>query len=182
MFKKNFLNCHIDAHVHFASVHLGILFTYFFLLQALSLHVVNNAPPCSVAMVQQQPLAQSYPQVHISHFPNCIPYQRFLSPIYVPPVAMSNYSSNSSYPHTSSHSNYLLMQGGSSLLTAGGLKYATSQYKPVPTVGPTGYGNYNNLAGYTVSAPGTINNTAGMEDVSMIKYKEGNLYVPNLQV
>ncbi|XXG51371.1 hypothetical protein AAC387_Pa02g5160 [Persea americana] len=150
--------------------------------EALSLQVVNGTSPSSVAMVHQQTVPQLYPpQVHISHFPNFMSYRQFLSPMYAPPIAMPNYSSNSSYPHPSSGSNYLLMQGGNSHLTTGGLKYATSQYKPVPAVGPTGYGNYANPAGYTMNAPGTINNTVGIEDASRIKYKDGNLYIPKLQ-
>lgn len=74
------------------------------------------------------------------------------------------------------------MQGGSSHLTTGGLKYAASQYKPVPAGAPTGYGNYTNTGGYTVSTPGMVSSATGLEDATRLKYKEGNLYVPNQQV
>lgn len=152
------------------------------ILQALSAHATNSAPPSTAAMVQQQPMAQLYPQLHISHYPNFMPYRQLLSPVYVPPMAVPNYSSNPAYPHPPSGSSYLLMQGGSSHLTSGGLKYAASQYKPVPAGGPTGYGNYTNAAGYTMSTPGTVGNATGLEDATRLKYKDSNLYVPNPQV
>ncbi|XXG40792.1 hypothetical protein AAC387_Pa01g1423 [Persea americana] len=149
--------------------------------EALSAHATNSAPPSTAAMVQQQPMAQLYPQLHISHYPNFMPYRQLLSPVYVPPMAVPNYSSNPAYPHPPSGSSYLLMQGGSSHLTSGGLKYAASQYKPVPAGGPTGYGNYTNAAGYTMSTPGTVGNATGLEDATRLKYKDSNLYVPNPQ-
>ncbi|XP_058108544.1 GBF-interacting protein 1-like [Magnolia sinica] len=149
--------------------------------EALISHVTNSGTPSSVPMVQQQPVTQLYPQVHIPHFPNFVPYRQFLSPLYGPPVAMPNYSGNPAYPHPPNGSSYLLMPGGSSHLTTGGLKYAASQYKPVPAGGATGYGSYTNPAGYAISGPGTVGGPAGLEDSSRMKYKEGNLYVPNPQ-
>uniref|UniRef100_A0A1D1YWA7 GBF-interacting protein 1 N-terminal domain-containing protein n=1 Tax=Anthurium amnicola TaxID=1678845 RepID=A0A1D1YWA7_9ARAE len=153
--------------------------------EVLVSHIANSSPVSTMAMVQQQTLSQQqpvlYPQVHISHFPNFVPYRQFLSPLYVPPMAMPNYSSNPAYPHPSSGSSYLLMPGGSSHLTAGGMKYATSQYKPVPAGNPTAYGNYNSPSGYAMSAPGTLAGASGLDDVSRIKYKDNSLYVPNPQ-
>ncbi|XP_077240983.1 dentin sialophosphoprotein, putative (DUF1296) isoform X2 [Tasmannia lanceolata] len=150
--------------------------------EALSSHSANSVPPSTVAMLQQQPVTPLYPQVHISHYPpNFMPYRQILSPVY-PPMAMPSYSSNPAYPHPSNVSSYVLMPGGNSHLTSGSLKYAPSQYKPVPSAGSTGYGNYTNPAGYTMNTPGTVGGGAtGLEDVTRIKYKEGNLYVPNAQ-
>ncbi|XP_042512042.1 uncharacterized protein LOC122087109 isoform X2 [Macadamia integrifolia] len=149
--------------------------------EALSSHIANNIPASTVAMVQQQPMTQLYPQVHVSHFPNFMPYRQFLSPVYVPPMAVPGYSSNAAYPHPSNGSSYLLMPGGSSHLAAGGLKYGSQQYKPVPAGSATAFGNYTNLAGYAVNAPGAVGSTTGLDDSTRIKYKEGNLYVPNPQ-
>ncbi|XP_043720247.1 GBF-interacting protein 1-like isoform X2 [Telopea speciosissima] len=150
--------------------------------EALSSHTANSIPASTVAMVQQQPVTQLYPQVHVSHFPNFMPYRPFLSPVYVPPMAVPGYSSNAAYPpHPSNGSSYLLMPGGSSHLTAGGLKYGSQQYKPVPAGSATTFGNYANLAGYAVNAPGAAGSATGLDDSTRIKYKEGNLYVPNPQ-
>ncbi|KAJ4958674.1 hypothetical protein NE237_025785 [Protea cynaroides] len=147
--------------------------------EGFSSHTVNRIPASTVAMVQQQqPVTQLYPQVHVSHFPNYMPYRQFLSPVYVPPVAVPGYSSNAAYPHPSNGSSYVLMPGGNSHLTAGGLKYGSPQYKPVPAGSSTAYGNYTNLAGYV---PGPVGSATGLDDSSRIKYKEGNLYVPNPQ-
>lgn len=162
-----------------------------FLWQAVSSHATNSSAPSTVVSAQQQqplqqqqqqPLANMYPQVHISHFPNFMPYRHMFSPVYVPPMAMPNYSSNPAYPHPSNASSYLLMPGGSSHVTAGGMKYAASQYKPVPAGSPTAYGNYANPTGFTISPPGSVGGATGLEDASRIKYKDNNLYVPNPQV
>ncbi|KAJ4952077.1 hypothetical protein NE237_028909 [Protea cynaroides] len=149
--------------------------------EALSSYTANSIPASSVAMVQQQQMAQLYPQVHVSHFPNFMPYRQFLSPVYVPPMAVPGYSSNAAYPHPSNASSYLLMPGGSSHLTAGGLKYGSQQYKPVPGGSPTAFGNYTSLTGYAVNPPGAVGSATGLDDSSRMKYKEGNLYVPNPQ-
>ncbi|XP_010261966.1 PREDICTED: GBF-interacting protein 1-like isoform X2 [Nelumbo nucifera] len=148
--------------------------------EALISHTANSIPASTVAMLQQ-PVAQLYPQVHVSHYPNFVPFRQFLSPVYVPPMAVPGYSSNPSYPHPSNGSNYLLMPGGSSHLTAGGLKYGNQQYKSIPVGSPTGFGNYTSLTGYTINAPGAIGGATGLEDSTRIKFKEGNLYVPNPQ-
>ncbi|KAL6000696.1 hypothetical protein ACLOJK_006422 [Asimina triloba] len=149
--------------------------------EGLSSHVANNGAPSSAPMVQQQAITQLYPQVHIPHFPNFVPYRQVLSPFYVPPVAVPNYSGNPAYPPPPNGSSYLLMPGGSSHLTTSGLKYSASQYKPVPASGPMGYGSYTNPAGYTISGPGAVGGPTGLDDSSRIKYKESNLYVPNPQ-
>lgn len=152
--------------------------------EALNYHAVSSSP-LSITMVQQQPpvqpqqhpVAQLYPPVHISHYPNFLPYRPVLSPVYVPPLAMPNYSSNPAYPHPSNANNYVLMPGANSHITAGGMKYSSSQYKSIPVGSPTGYGNYANPAGFTIS-PGTIGSATGLEDATRIKYKENNLYIP----
>lgn len=155
--------------------------------EAVSSHVASSSPASTVALsqqhpLQQQPLANMYPQMHIPHFPNFIPYRHMISPFYVPPpMAMPNYSSNPAYPHPSNGSSYLLMPGGSSPITAGGMKYAPSQYKPVPAGSPTAYGNYTNPTGFAITNPGTVGGANGLEDATRIKYKDNNLYVPNPQ-
>ncbi|XP_038985332.1 GBF-interacting protein 1-like isoform X2 [Phoenix dactylifera] len=146
-------------------------------------HAASSSPSSSITMVQpqQQPIGQLYPQVHISHYPNFVPYRHILSPVYVPPMAVPNYSSNTAYPHPSNGNNYVLMPGANSHITAGSMKYAPSQYKPVPTGSPTGYGNYANPAGFTISSPGTLGSATGLEDMTRIKYKENSLYIPTPQ-
>ncbi|KAF5175294.1 putative dentin sialophosphoprotein [Thalictrum thalictroides] len=149
--------------------------------EALSSHMTNSVPTSSVAMVQQQPIPQMYPQVHVSHFPNYMPYRQFLSPVYVPPMAMPGYSGNPAYPHPSNGNSYLLMPGGGSHLAAGGLKYGATQYKPIPPGAPTGFGSYSNPTGYALNGPGTVGGATGLEDPTRMKYKDGNLYVPSPQ-
>nr|GMC73124.1 GBF-interacting protein 1-like isoform X4 [Ipomoea batatas] len=71
--------------------------------EVLSTHGGNIIPASSIGMVpqvqqqQQQPVAQMYPQVHVPHFTSIMPYRQFLSPVYVPPMAMPGYSSNPAY-------------------------------------------------------------------------------------
>ncbi|PIA43144.1 hypothetical protein AQUCO_02000520v1 [Aquilegia coerulea] len=149
--------------------------------EALSSHMTNSIPTSSVAIVQQQPVPQMYPQVHVSHFPNYMPYRQFLSPVYVPPMAMPGYSGNPAYPHPSTGNSYLLMPGGSSHLAAGGLKYGATQYKPIPAGAPTGFGNYSNPTGYALNGPGTVGGATGLDDPTRMKYKDSNLYVPTPQ-
>ncbi|CAA7018454.1 unnamed protein product [Microthlaspi erraticum] len=145
--------------------------------QALNPHMFNNAPASTIPMLQQQqvPMAQMYPQVHVSHFPNGMPYRQFLSPVYVPQMPMQGYTGNpaAQYAHPSNGNSYVLMPGGSSHPGANGLKYGIQQFKPVPTGAPTGFSTFNNPNGY-VNAP-------GFEDSARIKYKDGNVYVPNPQ-
>ncbi|XP_030969136.1 GBF-interacting protein 1-like isoform X2 [Quercus lobata] len=153
--------------------------------EALSSHTANSIPASTIAMVQQQqqpPVAQMYPQFHVSHFANLMPYHRqFPPPVYVSPMAMPGYSSNPAYPHPSNGSSYLLMPGGSSHLNANSLKYGIQQFKPVPAGSPTGFGNFTNPTGYAINAPGVVGGATGLDDSSRIKYKDGNLYVPNPQ-
>ncbi|KAL6285415.1 hypothetical protein ACE6H2_009805 [Prunus campanulata] len=151
--------------------------------EALSSHNVNSIAASTVAMVQQQPppVAQMYPQVHVSHYANLMPYRQFLSPVYVPPMAVPGYSSNPAYPHMSNGNSYLLMPGGGSHLNANSLKYGVQPFKPVPAGSPTGYGNFTNPNGYAINAPSVVGGASGLEDSSRIKYKDGNLYVPNPQ-
>ncbi|CAN6455652.1 unnamed protein product [Victoria cruziana] len=94
---------------------------------------------------------------------------------------MPSFSGSPGYPHPPAGSSYLIMPGGSTHLTPGGLKYAPAQYKPIPSATPIGYGNYSNPAGYAVTTPMTLGGSTGVDDVSRIKYKENNLYIPNPQ-
>ncbi|KAK7294416.1 hypothetical protein RJT34_17305 [Clitoria ternatea] len=150
--------------------------------EALISHAANNTPASTIAMMQQQqpPVAQMYPQVHVSHFANLMPYRQFLSPVYVPPMPMPGYSSNPPYPHPTNGSSYLLMPGGGSHLNANNLKYGVQQFKPVPAGSPTGFGNFPNPTGYAMIAPGVVGGATALEDSSRVKYKD-NLYVPNPQ-
>ncbi|XP_060172908.1 uncharacterized protein LOC132603738 isoform X2 [Lycium barbarum] len=150
--------------------------------EALSSHAANSMPASSIPMLQQhQPMAQMYPQVHVSHYANLMPYRHVYSPVYVPPMAMPGYSSNAAYPHPPNGSNYLLMPGGGSHLSANGLKYGIQQFKPVPTGSASGFGNFTSPTGYAINTPGVIGSATGLEDSSRMKYKDGNLYVPNPQ-
>lgn len=153
--------------------------------EALSSYAANSMPTSSIPMVQQvqqhQPIAQMYPQVHVSHYANLMPYRHVFSPVYVPPMAMPGYSSNAAYPHPPNGSNYLLMTGGGSHLSASGLKYGIQQFKPVPTGSASGFGNFTSPTGYAINTPGVIGSATGLEDSSRMKYKDGNLYVPNPQ-
>lgn len=152
-------------------------------MQALISHATNNTPASTIAMVQQQqpPVPQMYPQVHVSHFANLMPYRQFLSPVYVPPMAMPGYSSNPPYPHPTNGNSYVLMPGGGSHLNANNMKYGVQQFKPVPAGSPTGFGNFANPTGYAMITPGVVGGATALEDSSRVKYKE-NLYVPNPQV
>ncbi|KAI8529698.1 hypothetical protein RHMOL_Rhmol12G0245200 [Rhododendron molle] len=157
--------------------------------EALSSYTANNMPSSTIAMVQQQQqqqqqqqlqqMAQLYPQVHLSHY--AMPYRQFLPPVYVPSMPMPGYSSNPTYPHPSNGSSYLLMPGSSSHLAANNLKYGIQQFKPVPAGSTTGFGNFASPTGYAINAAGVVGSAAGLEDSSRLKYKDGNLYVPNPQ-
>jgi hypothetical protein len=74
------------------------------------------------------------------------------------------------------------MPGGGSHLNANGLKYGIQHYKPVPGNNPAGFGNFVSPSGYAINAPGVVGSATGLEDSSRMKYKDGNLYVPNPQV
>jgi hypothetical protein len=111
-----------------------------------------------------------------------MPYRQFISPLYVPPMPMPGYSSNPAYPHPSNGNSYMLMPGGGSHLNANGLKYGIPHYKPVPSSNPAGFGNFTSPSGYAINAPGVVGSAAGLEDPSRMKYKDGNIYVPNPQV
>ncbi|KAJ9568542.1 hypothetical protein OSB04_004508 [Centaurea solstitialis] len=152
--------------------------------EAFSSHAANTIPATTIPMVQQQaPVAQMYPQVHLSHFANLMPYRQFLSPVYVPPMVMPGYSNNPTYsPHPSSGSSYLLMPGTNSPhLSANGLKYGIPQYKSLQAGSPTGFGNFTSPTGYALNTPGVVGSASGMDDSSRMKYKDGNVYVPNPQ-
>ncbi|CAK7356545.1 unnamed protein product [Dovyalis caffra] len=150
--------------------------------EALTSHSANNIPTSTMPTVQQQPpMAQMYPPVHVSHFTNMMPYRQYISPVYVPPMPMPGYSSNPAYPHPSNGNSYLMMPGGGSHLNANGLKYGIQHYKPVPGNNPAGFGNFTSPSGYAMNAPGVVASATGLEDSSRMKYKDGNLYVPNPQ-
>ncbi|XP_021716508.1 GBF-interacting protein 1-like [Chenopodium quinoa] len=151
------------------------------LQEALPSHTANSVPSSSVGMMQQQaPMAQMYPQVHLSHYANVMPYRQYLPPLYVPPM-VPGFSGNPGYPHLSNGSSYVLMPGGSSHIPANSLKYGVQQFKPFPAVSPTGFGNLANPSGYAINAPGVVGGPTGLDDSSRMKYKDNNLYVPNPQ-
>ncbi|KAK4267245.1 hypothetical protein QN277_024051 [Acacia crassicarpa] len=150
--------------------------------EGLNTHAGSSITASTIPMVQQPPpVAQMYPQVHVSHFANVMPYRQYLSPVYVPPMAVPGYSSNPPYPHPSNGNSYLLMPGGGSHLNANSLKYGLQQFKHVPSGSPTGFGNFTSSAGYAMNAPGVIGGATALEDSSRIKYKDNSLYVPNPQ-
>ncbi|KAK9734464.1 hypothetical protein RND81_04G141600 [Saponaria officinalis] len=149
--------------------------------EGLSSHAVNIVPNSSVAMLQQQtPITQMYPQVHLSHFANVMPYRQFIPPMYVPPM-VPGYSGNPAYPHLSNGSSYVLMPGGGSHVPANGLKYGIQQFKPFPAGSPTGFSSLVSPTGYAMNAPGVIGGPTSLDDSSRLKYKDNNLYVPNPQ-
>ncbi|CAL9113992.1 unnamed protein product [Musa textilis] len=154
--------------------------------EVLSFHAACSSFT-SLAMAQQQqlvqqqlPIAQLYPQIHMPHFPNFVPYRQIISPVYVPQIAMPNYASNPGYPHPSTVNSYVLMPGGSSHIPAS--KCATTQYKPIAAGNPTGYGTYTNPASFAISFPGAVGNTTSQEDLNSVKSKDNNVYVPNPQL
>ncbi|KAJ6711692.1 HYDROXYPROLINE-RICH GLYCOPROTEIN-LIKE [Salix purpurea] len=150
--------------------------------EVFTAHTATNIPASTMPTVQQQPpMAQMYPQVHVSQFSNLVPYRQFISPVYVPPMPMPGYSNSPAYPHPSNGNSYLLMPGGGSHLNANGLKYGIQHYKPVPGNNPAGFANFVSPSGYAINAPGVVGSATGLEDSSRMKYKDGNLYVPNPQ-
>ncbi|CAL1399680.1 unnamed protein product [Linum trigynum] len=155
--------------------------------ESLASHSAHSIPSSTIPMLQQQhhhqPItAQMYPQVHMPHFANMMPFRQFVSPLYLPQMAMPGYSTNAAaYAHPSNASSYLLMPGGGSHLNANGLKYSVQQFKTVPGSSPSGFGNFTSPTGYAMNAPGVVGNGTGLEDPSRIKYKDGSLYVTNPQ-
>ncbi|CAI0419451.1 unnamed protein product [Linum tenue] len=154
--------------------------------ESLASHTAHSIPSSTISMVQQQqpqPIAaQMYQQVHMPHFANMMPFRQFVSPVYLPQMAMAGYSSNAAaYAHPSNGSSYVLMPGGGSHLNTNGLKYGVQQFKTVPGSSPSAYGNFTSPTGYAMNAPGVVGNGTGLEDPSRIKYKDGNLYVTNPQ-
>ncbi|CAN6208321.1 unnamed protein product [Urochloa humidicola] len=150
--------------------------------EALNPQIVSNNPVAISSqqqhMSQQLAAAQMYPQMHVQHFQNFMPYRQVYSPVY--PMHLPNYSPNVPYP--SNGNNYLQMPGGGSHLAAGGMKYGVSQYKPVPAGNPSGYGNYTHPAGFTIGSPGVIGGAVGVDDVNRMKYKDNNIYASTPQV
>ncbi|KAL8153438.1 hypothetical protein V2J09_011198 [Rumex salicifolius] len=123
--------------------------------EVLASHSPTNAQASSMAMLQQQPpLAQMYPQLHLSHYTNVMPYRQLLSPVYVPPMGLPGYSNNPTYGHPSNGSSYVLMPGGSSHLTPANMKYSVQPFKPLPSVSAAGFGNFGTPTGYAINAPG----------------------------
>ncbi|KAK3128649.1 hypothetical protein QOZ80_6BG0464730 [Eleusine coracana subsp. coracana] len=151
--------------------------------EALNPQIVSSSPAAISSqqqhMSQQQAAAQMYPPMHVQHYPNFMPYRQLYSPFYCPPMPMPNYPN---VPYPSNGNNYLQMPGGGSHLTAGGMKYGVSQYKPVPAGNPSGYGNYTHPAGFTISSPGVIGAAVGVDDVNRMKYKDNNIYASTPQV
>ncbi|KAK8966563.1 hypothetical protein KSP40_PGU017281 [Platanthera guangdongensis] len=163
------------------SAHKEILNLHAPNMNSLTTATITQQQQQQAPQQQQQALTQIYPQIHISHYPNFMPYRHILSPLYGPPMAMPNYSSNPAYAHPSAGSSYVLMPGGTSHLPTGGIKYPPSQYKPLPTGSPTAYGNYSSPAAFAIGTPSPIGGPTGLEDVTRIKFKDNNIYVPNQQ-
>ncbi|GMH17580.1 hypothetical protein Nepgr_019421 [Nepenthes gracilis] len=133
--------------------------------EALTSNMATSIPTSSMAMIQQQaPVAQMYPQVHVSHFANVMPYRQFFSPFYAPPVGLPGYSGDPGYPHPPNGNSYLLMPGANSHLTANGLKYGIQPFKPVPAGSPTGFGNFASPTEYAVNGPGVVGRATGVDD------------------
>ncbi|KAJ0264014.1 Dentin sialophosphoprotein [Hirschfeldia incana] len=154
-----------------------------------STQMVNNGPSSTIPMLQQQQqqqqasMQQMYPQVQVAHYPNLMPYRQFVSQVYVPQMPMPGYSGNpAAYAHPSNGNSYVLMPGGGgSHPGSNAVKYGIQQYKPVPTGGPAGFGTYNSPNAYQINSPNVVGNAMGLEDPSRMKYKDGNIYVPNPQ-
>ncbi|XP_047340917.1 uncharacterized protein LOC124944651 isoform X2 [Impatiens glandulifera] len=139
--------------------------------EALVSHSVSPIPSTTLSMLQPPQMAQMYPQVHVSHFPNLMPYRQYLSPVYVPPMPMpAGYSTTPTFAHPTSGNSYMMMPGGNSH------RLGMQQFKPVPSGSPTGFGNFTNPNGYAINPP-----TAVLDESSRMKYKDSNLYVPNQQ-
>jgi hypothetical protein len=146
----------------------------------MGMHPANTN---QLSAITQQPVPQMFPQqFQVSQYPNFFPYRHVYSPHYASPTVVPNYPSSPAFPQLPHASNYLVMPNGTSQLAANGMKYGISrQYKQVFPGTPAGYGSYANNNGYTVNT-GVIGSTGHVEDVSMSKYKDTNLYTPNLQV
>lgn len=74
------------------------------------------------------------------------------------------------------------MPGSGPHVNANNPEYGVRQFEPVPAGSPTGFGNFTNPNGYTNNAPRVMGSATGLEDLSRIKYNDGNIYVPNPQV
>lgn len=149
--------------------------------QDLNTHAADIDSLSSMSMnQQQQPFTQLYPQVHISHYPNFVPYRPLFSPLYASQMLVPDYSDNSAHIQPSAGSNYLTMLDGDQHFVSGSMKYGASQYKTVQVGNSTtGYGNYANPGGYMVS---TFGSTTGMGDATRISLKDNSVYVPSPQV
>lgn len=147
----------------------------------MGLHAANFNQ-LSVTAATQHPVPQMYQHMHVSQYPNCLPYRHVFSPYYVPPVAVQNYSSNPAFTQLPSASSYLVMPNGTSQLAPNGMKYGPPhQCKQMFPGGPAGYGGFTNQNGYPVNT-GVIGGTGSVEDANMSKYKDNNLYTLNPQV
>jgi hypothetical protein len=122
-----------------------------------------------------------YQQVQVPQYANLLPYRHVFSPYYAPPVAVPSYSSNPAFPQLPHASSYLLMQNAAPH-EIGSMKYGPPhQFKQLFPGSPAGYGSYPSQNGYPVNN-GIIGSTGTVEDVSMSKYKDNNIYGPNQQV
>lgn len=148
--------------------------------EVMGLHAANFNQ-LSVTAATQHPVPQMYQHMHVSQYPNCLPYRHVFSPYYVPPVAVQNYSSNPAFTQLPSASSYLVMPNGTSQLAPNGMKYGPPhQCKQMFPGGPAGYGGFTNQNGYPVNT-GVIGGTGSVEDANMSKYKDNNLYTLNPQ-
>ncbi|XP_074288603.1 uncharacterized protein LOC141613756 isoform X2 [Silene latifolia] len=151
----------------------------------MSLQSGNSVPNSSVTTMQQQtPIPQMYSQLQLPHFTNIMPYDQYLSSMFVPPVIPGGYSSIPGYPHLghlSSESSYVMMPGGGSHLSADALKYGVQQIKSFPAGSPTEFGGLASPTEYVVNAAGVVQGPTGLKDSSRPNYTDNNLHSPNPQ-
>jgi hypothetical protein len=134
----------------------------------------------SVSSASGQPVPHMYQQVQVPQYANLLPYRHVFSPYYAPPVAVPSYSSNPAFPQLPHASSYLLMQNAAPH-EIGSMQYGPPhQFKQMFPGSPAGYGSYPSQNGYPVNN-GIIGSTGTVEDVSMSKYKDNNIYGPNQQ-
>ena len=125
------------------------------------------------------PVFRQPPGVHISHYPNFLPYSQYFSPFYIPSPSMHPFLSNAAFPQQPPTGNIYPAPGAAG---SAPVKYSISQYKPATNAGnpshigmPAGYGTYNHGAV-------TSGTSTGSEDLASSQYKENNVYNAGQQV
>ncbi|XP_050382109.1 GBF-interacting protein 1-like isoform X3 [Argentina anserina] len=141
----------------------------------------------SIAVTQQQPVPvfRSPAGMHISHYPNYIPYGHYYNPFYVPPP-IHQYLGNGAFPQQPQAGG---VYPAPPTAAATGVKYSLPQYKAGTNTGnsnhmgmASGYGPYGSSpAGYNPSPATTAGNTTTNEDLSTSQFKENNVYITGQQ-